>query len=132
MVAAVSGACPCGLGLPYAQCCGKYHAGVRAGGGPFAPTADALMRSRYSAFAVGDAEYLLATWAEETRPRELAVAPTGEPFTRLVVLDKARGGVFDAEGVVEFAAFYPGGVQRERSRFVRRDGRWFYVDGDVQ
>lgn len=90
------------------------------------------MRSRYSAFAVGDAEYLLATWAEETRPRELAVAPTGEPFTRLVVLDKARGGVFDAEGVVEFAAFYPGGVQRERSRFVRRDGRWFYVDGDVQ
>ena len=63
------GACPCGLGDDYAACCGRLH-----GGAP-AATAEALMRSRYSAFAVGDADYLLRTWHPSSRPRELVLEP---------------------------------------------------------
>ena len=58
--------CPCGTGLPYDDCCGPLHAGSTA-----AATAEQLMRSRYSAFAVGDAAYLLATWHPSTRPAAL-------------------------------------------------------------
>lgn len=90
------------------------------------------MRSRYSAFVVGDAKYLERTWAVETRPARLKVADGGEPFTRLDILATEAGGLFDATGVVEFAAHYPGGVQRERSRFERRGGAWVYIDGEVQ
>lgn len=86
------------------------------------------MRSRYTAFVRGDSAYLLRTWARETRPRSLDLAPGGEPFTRLEILGKTRGGIVDSEGFVEFAAYYPGGVQRERSRFERRGGTWLYVE----
>ena len=85
------------------------------------------MRSRYTAFVVGDADYLLRTWAPETRPASLEINDHGEPFSRLVILDKTGGGVFDVEGYVAFDAYYPGGVQRERSRFERRGGAWVYV-----
>ena len=54
--------CPCGTGLTYGECCGKYHAGTNA------PTAEALMRSRFSAFVTGDEAYLLRTWDPDTRP----------------------------------------------------------------
>lgn len=111
--------------MAYAECCGRYHRGT------LAPTAEALMRSRYTAFVVGDATYLHETWAAETRPAVIGVDDNGEPFTRLVILDKEAGGIFDTEGVVEFAAHHPAGVQRERSRFERRDGRWVYVDGEL-
>lgn len=68
--------CPCLSGDTYGSCCGRYHAGLRPGPdgaapGPHAPTAEALMRSRYSAFAVGDADYLRATWHPSTRPADL-------------------------------------------------------------
>lgn len=85
------------------------------------------MRSRYTAYVVGDAAFLARTWAPETRPSSLDLDPGGEPFTRLVIVGKTGGGIFDSEGFVEFAAFHPGGVQRERSRFERRDGAWVYV-----
>ena len=62
--------CPCLSGLQYGECCGPFHSGDA-----FAPTAERLMRSRYSAFAVGDADYLLATWHPTTRPAELALDP---------------------------------------------------------
>lgn len=115
--------CPCGRGPAYAECCGRYHLGATP------PTAEALMRSRYTAFVVGDAAYLARTWAPETRPATLDVNPDGEPFTRLEIVETVAGGPFANEGVVEFAAHYPGGVQRERSRFERRAGQWVYVDG---
>src|SRR5262249_12900002 len=60
-------ACPCGLGEDYDSCCGRLHAGTPA------PTAESLMRSRYSAFAVGDAGYLLRTWHPSARPRTLTL-----------------------------------------------------------
>ena len=123
----VRGLCPCGQGLPYEACCGRY-----IDGGSAAPTAEALVRSRYTAYVRGAGSYVAETWADETRPADLAVDPSGEPFIRLVVLDTTGGGPFDAEGVVEFAAHHPGGVMRERSRFERRAGRWVYVDGVVR
>ncbi|WP_262281817.1 YchJ family protein [Micromonospora sp. MA102] len=121
-----SGPCPCGSGLPYADCCGPVHRGVSA-----AATAEALMRSRYSAFAVGDAAHLLRTWHSTTRPSRLELDP-GTRWTRLEVLDTGRGGLFDTEGTVRFRAHYreagrPGTVA-EHSRFVREDGRWVYLD----
>ena len=119
--------CACGQGLPYEACCGRYLSGSAN-----APTAEALMRSRYTAYVRGDGAYITRTWAAETRPADLHVDPAGEPFIRLEVLHTSGGGPFDAEGVVEFAAHFPGGVMRERSRFERRAGRWVYVDGVVQ
>ena len=119
--------CPCGAGPSYAECCGRFHRGAAA-----APTALALMRSRYTAFAVGDTGYLSQTWHPSTRPARLE--PDGSRrWTRLEILGTERGGPFDTEGVVEFAAHHTvagrPGAQRERSRFVREQRRWFYVDG---
>lgn len=113
--------CPCGTGQPYALCCGRLHSGQAN-----AATAEALMRSRYSAFVVGDRDYLLASWHASTRPARVTVGHTR--WTGLDVLS-AQGGLFDVEGTVEFAAHHHGGVLRERSRFVREDNRWWYVDG---
>ena len=119
--------CPCGTGLTYAECCGPLHDGTAA-----AATAEQLMRSRYSAFAVGDAAHLHATWDPATRPRSLEFDPAVR-WTGLEVLGSTGGRVFDAEGTVEFRAHSRVGgvdrVQAERSRFRRVDGRWVYVDG---
>lgn len=116
--------CPCGLPQPYPACCGRFHAGQPAS------TAELLMRSRYSAFAVGDEPYLLDTWHPDTRPRSLRPDPR-QQWVRLEVLDASGGGLFDADGEVEFRATYrvdaKDHVVAERSRFVREGGRWLYV-----
>ena len=120
--------CPCGSETPYADCCGRYHAG------PLhlqAPTAEALMRSRYSAFVRGDAGYLLATWHPSTRPAAIEVDPPG---LKWLGLDVRRHEVQDADhATVEFVARSKLGGRAHRlhetSHFVREDGRWFYVDG---
>ena len=119
--------CPCGSALPYADCCGRLHDGRGT-----AATAEQLMRSRYSAFAVGDAAYLLATWHRSTRPRGLELDPEVR-WTGLEVLATTGGTLFEAEGTVEFRAAHirggRAGAQHERSRFVRDGGRWVYLDG---
>ena len=119
--------CPCGTALPYAECCGRLHDGTAT-----AATAELLMRSRYSAFAVGDPGYLLATWHPTTRPRELTLDPSVR-WTGLEILAASRGSLLDTDGMVEFRAHHlvngVAGAQHERSRFVREDGRWVYVDG---
>jgi SEC-C motif-containing protein len=88
------------------------------------------MRARYSAFAVGDESYLLDTWHESTRPTSADFEPT-RTWTGLRVLGIDGGGLFDNEGTVTFEASFregrQGGVQSEKSRFVRADGRWFYL-----
>ncbi len=90
------------------------------------------MRSRFSAFALGDPAYLLQTWAASTRPETLELDPDRRWY-RLDILSTRDGGPFDRTGVVEFEAFHrgPGGAgsQHETSRFVREAGRWFYLDG---
>lgn len=89
------------------------------------------MRSRYSAFAVGDESYLLDTWHPDTRPRALRLDPR-QQWVRLEVLDTRAGGLFDPVGEVEFrAVFRRGTVEQavvERSRFIREDGRWLYLE----
>ena len=88
------------------------------------------MRSRFSAFALGDAPYLRRSWHPSTRPDELDL-DDGLRWYRLDIERTERGGPFDREGVVEFCAFYRGserGELHETSRFVK-DGRdWFYVE----
>jgi len=117
-------ACPCGLGDDYDSCCGRFHAGTPA------PTAESLMRSRYSAFAVGDAGYLLRTWHPSARPKSLTLDPALR-WTRLAVLETHGGGLFDADGTVAFRATYVQegrrGVLAETSNFVREEGFWTYL-----
>jgi SEC-C motif domain protein len=113
--------------MPYAACCGRWHAGEPAA------TAEELMRSRFAAFARGLGGYLLATWHPSTRPPELTLDDTA--WRRLQIVDTVAGREGDAEGVVEFRASYRtaagAGLLHERSRFVREGGRWLYLDGDL-
>ncbi|RVU25210.1 hypothetical protein EOT10_13145 [Streptomyces antnestii] len=120
--------CPCGLPAPYDACCGRYHSGSAN-----APTAEALMRSRYCAFAVKDAAYLLRTWHPATRPPSITFEP-GMKWTGLEILGTTEGSAFHTTGTVTFRARYteggrPGSLH-ERSRFSRVDGAWVYLDGD--
>lgn len=118
--------CPCLSGETYGECCGRILNGTLD-----AVTAEQLMRSRFTAFALGNRDYLLRSWHSSARPDDFELDPELRWY-RLDVLDSA-GGLFDTEGTVTFAAFYRGpegaGVQRERSRFVREHGRWVYLDG---
>ena len=124
--------CPCGTGRTYALCCGRYHTGEAA------PDAEALMRSRYSAFVTGNADYLRATWHPDTRPDELGLDAPGAQKTMWLGLTVKSHRVTGPETAeVEFVARYRvggGSAVRlhERSRFVRVDGRWLYVDGEHQ
>lgn len=119
--------CPCGTGLSLPECCGRLHDG-RAN----AATAEQLMRSRYTAFAVGHAGYLLATWHPTTRPGSLDLDPDVR-WTGLEILAVTGGSLFATEGTVEFRAHRVvagvTGAQHEGSRFVREGGRWHYLDG---
>ncbi len=124
-----SSRCPCrkrGETVIYANCCMPFHSGVSA-----APTAVALMRSRYAAFALGNAAYLLATWHPTTRPHQLAFTP-GQQWLLLRILN-ANSEV--AAVTVEFTARSRIGstihTLHEISNFVQDGGRWFYVDGQI-
>ncbi|MFD5798945.1 YchJ family protein [Streptomyces diastatochromogenes] len=116
--------CPCGRPESYDACCGRFHSGSAV-----APTAEALMRSRYSAFVEGDAGYLLRTWHPRTRPERLDLDP-GMKWTGLEILGSTDGSAFHTTGTVTFRASYRGGSLHEHSRFERVDGAWVYVDGD--
>lgn len=90
------------------------------------------MRSRFAAFRDGDTGWLLASWHPSTRPESLDLSDNPR-WRALQIVDTVAGGAGDDTGIVEFRATYllPGGgvgVQQERSRFVREDGRWYYVD----
>lgn len=117
--------CPCGSGRPYASCCGPCLDGVPA------PTADALMRSRYTAYVERREDYLLATWHPSTRPARVDFEPPAKWLELRVLRVRADPGDAD-RAVVEFVARFRaqgrGHRLQEASRFVREDGRWFYLD----
>ncbi|GAB6042316.1 YchJ family protein [Endothiovibrio diazotrophicus] len=121
--------CPCGSGKGFAECCGPYLAGEAV-----AATAETLMRSRFTAYAREAFDYLKESWHPATRPPELRAGDGAKvEWTTLEVVDTAAGGEGDEIGEVEFIAHYlldgkPSRI-RERSQFVRQDGRWYYVDG---
>ena len=126
-------ACPCGRAdargrpLAYAACCDRYLAHDTP-----APDAEALMRSRYTAFVLERADYLLATWHASRRPSGIEFDP-GVKWLRLDV--RQHRLLDDSHAEVEFVARQksPGSPAvrlHERSRFLREAGRWYYVDGD--
>jgi SEC-C motif domain protein len=117
--------CPCG-GAVYEQCCGRFIAN-----GMVPQTAVELMRSRYTAYTLRDEAYLQATWYERSRPDTRLVAEDdGLKWIELEVRKHQQAG---DEATVEFVARYKIGGRAERlhevSRFIREEGRWFYVDG---
>jgi SEC-C motif-containing protein len=118
--------CPCGLGEPYESCCARYH---RRAVEP--PTAEALMRARYTAFALGDEQFLSDSWHPSTRPGGPFVDPT-LTWTGLFITGRTAGGMLEPEGTVEFTARFrradgTSGRLRETSRFVRVGGSWRYL-----
>lgn len=132
--AEVPALCPCGSGKPFEACCGPIIAGAPA------PTAEALMRSRYSAYVTCAVDHLRdsldSRWQasfDEKATREWSQNSTWQGLTILSVKD---GGEDDNEGEVEFIAAYQTDGQdqkiRERSKFRRRGGQWYYYDGKVK
>lgn len=125
--------CPCGSGASLAACCGPILAGAPA------PTAEALMRSRYTAYVLQDLDHIERTQAAETRlgfdRRRAESTARAVEWTGLEILATSGGGAADETGTVEFAAHHREGGRshalREVSRFRRERGRWVYVDGQV-
>ncbi|MDP9140211.1 MAG: YchJ family metal-binding protein [Pseudomonadota bacterium] len=125
-------ACSCESGLAYPACCGRFHAGA------LAPTPEALMRARYSAYVLRLTLYLLATWHTSTRPAadELDQLDIGDPRTKWLGLKVLRAQTTGGDtAVVEFVARYRvGGGSAVRlhevSRFARENGAWYYLDGE--
>ncbi|MFI5911075.1 YchJ family protein [Dactylosporangium sp. NPDC051541] len=120
-----TGTCPCGLGESYDDCCGQYHRGAEP------PSAELLMRARYSAYVVGDRRFLLRTWHDKTKPRALTLEHD-QNWQGLTILAREGGGLFDTEGIVEFQARYVtdgrSGRMHDKSRFLKVGGAWRYVD----
>lgn len=125
----MSEACPCGSDQPYERCCAPIIEGQRE-----AESAEALMRSRYTAYTRGDSHYLLKSWHPDTRPEQLDL--TSEPQPRWLGLKIVRteaGTINDQEGRVEFIARFKSSGRAERlhevSRFIKLAGQWLYRDG---
>ena len=122
------GPCPCGSLNTYERCCQRWHGGETPG------DAEALMRSRYTAYVLKLEDYLLATWHPRTRPPSLSFEQSPRRWLDLKVL-RHEGAAADS-AIVEFVARYKASGRvhevREASRFVREDGRWLYVEGDVK
>ena len=120
--------CHCGNLRPYAECCGRFHQGE-------APeTAQQLLRARYSAYVLLLEDYLLETWHPSTRPPDFCLAETFS--TRWLGLDIRSQALAGNRASIEFIARYRIGTgaaqqQNEISRFVREDGRWLYLDGEL-
>ncbi|MEM6450411.1 MAG: YchJ family metal-binding protein [Cyanobacteria bacterium P01_D01_bin.105] len=131
--------CLCGSRRLYARCCGQYLGGAKT-----APTAEALMRSRYTAFAQGNVEYLTATHHPAYRPpnesKALQRSISSTQWLNLMILGTQKGQRKDTRGTVEFAAAYRSksaaeivsGIQQlhERSQFIKEKGQWFYTEGE--
>ena len=118
--------CPCGSSIHYNDCCKAFHQGEK-----IAETAELLMRSRYSAYVLGEENYLRETWHKDSRPDETVT----DKSLQWLGLEVRQSSQENDAATVEFVARcrVQGRGQRlhEISRFVREDGRWFYVDGNI-
>jgi len=117
--------CPCQSGLAYSECCEPFHQGDAA------PTPEALMRSRYSAFVTENSDYLLETWHKEYRPQTLEFAP----HTQWYGLQVLSASDEEETGRVHFIATFREEGEwlqlEEKSRFEQVDGRWYYLAGET-
>jgi SEC-C motif domain protein len=134
--------CPCGSKAPYTDCCEPYLIGKTS-----APTAEALRRSRYTAYSQGNVDYLIATLHPKSRQKRdrssLLQSVQSTRWVGLTIVTTQQGKAKDKRGIVEFVALYQaaqiqdlqsiGAVHQlhERSRFIKEKGQWFYVDGDI-
>jgi SEC-C motif-containing protein len=123
-----SSSCPCGSNKTYADCCQPLHTGDPA------PSAERLMRSRYSAYVLGLDDYLQKSWHVSKRPSRVRLFD--HQWIGLKIVRTEAGQVGDETGVVEFIARYKinGKAHKlqETSRFVKENGDWYYVDGEVE
>lgn len=122
-------ACSCGLESPFSKCCEPLLLGMR-----HAITAEALMRSRYSAYVLKNEAYLLKTWHKSTRPTGIDLSGSeNDTWLPLEIIACEAGQAKNIEGVVEFSTGYRvnGKVTplHEVSRFCKENGHWFYRDG---
>ncbi|HFD12167.1 MAG TPA: zinc chelation protein SecC [Crenotrichaceae bacterium] len=126
-----SASCLCCSGKPYADCCQPLHNGEQ-----HALTAEQLMRSRYSAFATNNPDYLLATWDTSTRPKSVDCDLDNVQWQQLEIIETKKGTQADNKGVVHFKAYHTlNGKQQvlnEISRFVKKSSHWYYLDGTVK
>jgi SEC-C motif-containing protein len=122
--------CPCGSGTAYPACCGRWHAGPQY---LQAPDAESLMRSRYSAYVLDLRDYVRDTWHPDTRPAHLEGNPPGLKWLGLEVRSHRVQDADHAEVAFVARNRLEGRASRmrETSRFVRVDGRWLYLDGNV-
>lgn len=123
--------CPCGSGKAYKKCCKPYHDGRPA------PTAEALMRARYSAYCTLNSDYLYHTWHPGSRPKKINLGDdTTVQWVRLDVIRTDHGDASDKLGIIEFKAFYAiggkTGYLHETSNFVKEDNQWYYFDGEIE
>lgn len=126
--------CPCGSNKRFKSCCDRYISGTK-----HAPIAEALMRSRYSAYVLGNVDYIKATWAEQTKPNidfvELEKSLQNIEYLNLKIISKIGGTRKSDHGQVEFMATFNSingeETLHELSNFVKIVGQWFYVDGNV-
>ena len=123
--------CPCGSDRPFLECCGPLLAGEEQ-----AATAEQLMRSRYTAYVKSDEHYLNKTWHPSTRPESLGLDHHPQPqWKGLTIVNTSAGQALDRQGLVEFIVRYKinGRAARlhENSHFVRENGCWFYLKGEV-
>ncbi len=124
-------ACPCGSGQTLLRCCGRYLHQARP-----VPSAESLMRSRYSAYVLADISWLLQTWHPSTRPPQLDLSASladGTNWLDLQIVTTRAGRATDEQGSVEFIARYQQAGRlkslHETSRFIREENKWYYVDG---
>ena len=119
--------CPCNPKNLYKNCCKPYHEGLK-----FAPTAETLMRSRYSAYVLKLKDYLIKTWHPSTCPQILDFEANLH-WQRLEIISKSKGELFDDEAMVEFKACYKNssadGFMHEKSSFKKSNNQWFYLSG---
>lgn len=125
--------CPCGSKKQYQYCCQKYLLGKAT-----VETAEKLMRSRYTAFCQGNIDYLIATLHPERRTQsdraELTKTINNTEWLGLTIIDTNKGKKNDSIGYVEFEAIYRINEPKqlhERSKFIKSDGKWFYVEGNI-
>ncbi|MEW7278301.1 YchJ family metal-binding protein [Aquimarina sp. 2201CG1-2-11] len=122
--------CYCGNKRSYNDCCAKVHQDIN-----LATTAEALMRSRYSAYVLSKGDYLMKSHHTSTRPLKEKKAiikwAKAVQWIKLEVISTTNGAISDSEGTVEFKAFYydEQGLQmiHENSKFVRENGYWVYL-----
>jgi SEC-C motif-containing protein len=127
--------CSCGSGLDYAVCCEPYISGAKK-----APTAEALMRSRYAAYVEHAIDYIVETCSRDEKDKidikQTRAWSEKSKWLGLKILSVEKGGPNDTEGTVEFEALYEMNglrdIHHEKAAFKKKDGIWLYDEGNVQ